>query len=114
MAIERWFPEEFRIQSPELMNECKILQLQTSVKGYVGACMAIQSANFTRKLSKINYETLVMNGSKDISTPSSLGQELTTLLPNAKFKLLEGVGHVPPLQDPKSTIKVLKEFLSEC
>ena len=94
------------------MNECKNLQLKTSVKGYIGACEAIQSADFTRKLSKINYETLVMNGSEDISTPPSLGQELTTLLPNAKFKLLESIGHVPPLQDPKLTIKILKEFLN--
>ena len=23
MAIERWFPEEFRTQSPDLMNECR-------------------------------------------------------------------------------------------
>ena len=113
MAIERWFPEEFRTQSPDLMNECRSQQLKNSVKGYVGACQAIQSADFTDELSKIKCQTLVVNGAKDISTPPSLGEELAGLLPNSNFKALEGIGHIPPLQDPGLTVKILKEFLSE-
>ena len=95
------------------MNECRSQQLKNSVKGYVGACQAIQLADFTDELSKIECETLVINGTKDISTPPSLGKDLAGLLPNSNFKTLEGIGHVPPLQDPDLTVKILKDFLSQ-
>ena len=113
MVIERWFPKEFRVKYPNLMNECRSLQLKNSVKGYVGACQAIQSADFTDELLKIECETLVVNGTKDVSTPPSIGEELAGLLPNSNFITLEGIGHVPPLQDPELTVKILKEFLSK-
>ena len=112
IAIERWFPEEFRIRSTEIINECKALQLNNSIKGYIGACMAIQKANFTNELTKINCETLVINGSKDISTPPALGKELASLISNSSFQILDGIGHVPPLQDPVLTVKILNAFFS--
>ena len=112
MAIERWFPEKFRTEFPELMDECKRMQLKTSVKGYVGACQAIQSANLTDEVFKIENDTLVINGSKDISTPPELGRQLKDLITNGTFRELDGIGHVPPLQDPNLTIKILKEFLN--
>ena len=112
MAIERWFPEKFRTEFPELMDECKRMQLKTSVKGYVGACQAIQSANLTDEVFKIENDTLVINGSKDISTPPELGRQLKDLITNGTFIELDGIGHVPPLQDPNLTIKILKEFLN--
>ena len=111
ITIERWFPKEFQTGSPEIINKCRALQLKNSEKGYIGACQAIQKADFTDKLSKINCETLVLNGSKDISTPPKLGKELANLLPNASFQELTGIGHVPPLQEPNLTMKVIKEFL---
>ena len=112
MAIERWFPEKFRTEFPELMDECKRIQLKTSVKGYVGACQAIQSANLTDEVFKIENDTLVINGSKDISTPPELGRQLKDLITNGTFRELDGIGHVPPLQDPNLTIKILREFLN--
>jgi len=112
MAIERWFPERFRTEFPELMDECKRMQLKTSVKGYVGACQAIQSANLTDEVFKIENDTLVINGSKDISTPPELGRQLKDLITNGTFRELDGIGHVPPLQDPNLTIKILREFLN--
>ncbi len=112
MAIERWFPEKFRTEFPELMDECKRMQLKTSVKGYVGACQAIQSANLTDEVFKIENDTLVINGSKDISTPPELGRQLKDLITNGTFRELDGIGHVPPLQDPNLTIKILREFLN--
>ncbi len=112
MAIERWFPEKFRTEFPELMDECKRMQLKTSVKGYVGACQAIQSANLTDEVFKIENDTLVINGSRDISTPPELGRQLKDLITNGTFRELDGIGHVPPLQDPNLTIKILREFLN--
>ena len=112
MAIERWFPEKFRSEFPELMDECKRIQLKTSVKGYVGACQAIQSANLTDEVFKIENDTLVINGSRDISTPPELGRQLKDLITNGTFRELDGIGHVPPLQDPNLTIKILREFLN--
>ena len=112
MAIERWFPKEFRDASPKIMEECKSLQLKNTVKGYVGACQAIQSEDLTNHLSKITCKVLVLTGTKDISTPPELGKELAALLPYGNFKELNGIGHVPPLQSPDMIINILQEFLN--
>ena len=111
MALERWFPKQFRDNCPEKIKLCRSLQLQTHKDGYIGACKAIQSADFTHDLKKISNETLVLNGSDDISTPPSLGRELSASIKHSKFIELEGIGHVPPIQDPSLTIKILKNFL---
>ena len=111
MALERWFPKEFRDKSGQLMEACKKLQLKTQPKGYVGACQAIQTEDLTSQLQLIKQETLIITGSEDISTPPKLGKELASLIQNASYKELKGIGHVPPLQDPDLTIEILDNFL---
>ena len=111
MALERWFPKEFRDKSGQLMEACKKLQLKTQPKGYVGACQAIQTEDLTSQLQLIKQETLIITGSEDISTPPKLGKELAGLVQNASYKELKGIGHVPPLQDPHLTIEILDNFL---
>ena len=111
MALERWFPKEFRDKSGQLMEACKKLQLKTQPKGYVGACQAIQTEDLTSQLQLIKQETLIITGSEDISTPPKLGKELAGLVQNSSYQELKGIGHVPPLQDPHLTIEILKNFL---
>ena len=111
MALERWFPKEFRDKSGQLMEACKKLQLKTQPKGYVGACQAIQTEDLTSQLQLIKQETLIITGSEDISTSPKLGKELAGLIQNASYKELKGIGHVPPLQDPDLTIEILDNFL---
>ena len=111
MALERWFPKNFRDTASDVIEDCKKLQLKTSMKGYIGACQAIQNEDLTGKLSLINQRTLVVNGSEDISTPPKLGKELANRISGASFKELKGIGHVPPLQDPDLTAKIIQEFI---
>ena len=111
MALERWFPKNFRDTASGVIEDCKKLQLKTSMKGYIGACQAIQNEDLTGKLSLINQRTLVVNGSEDISTPPKLGQELANRISGASFKELKGIGHVPPLQDPDLTAKIIQDFI---
>ena len=111
MALERWFPKNFRDTASDVIEDCKKLQLKTSMKGYIGACQAIQNEDLTGKLSLINQRTLVVNGSEDISTPPKLGQELANRISGASFKELKGIGHVPPLQDSDLTAKIIQDFI---
>ena len=111
MALERWFPKEFRDKSGQLMEACKKLQLKTQPKGYVGACQAIQTEDLTSQLQLIKQETLIITGSEDISTPPKLGKELAGLVQNSSYQELKGIGHVPPIQDPHLTIEILDNFL---
>ena len=111
MALERWFPRNFRNTASDVIEDCKKLQLKTSIKGYIGACKAIQNEDLFDQLSLITQKTLVINGSEDISTPPKLGKELANRISGASFKELKGIGHVPPLQDPDLTAKIIQDFI---
>ena len=45
-------------------------------------------------LSRISVPTSVMHGSADVIVPPELGRQVAREIPDAKFLLIEGAGHV--------------------
>ena len=60
----------------------------------------------------IHVPTLVLWGDKDSVTPLPDGEHLAKLIPNAKFEVMPGVGHLPPVENTAGFNKVLLEFLA--
>ena len=46
-----------------------------------------------------------------IGLTKSLGKELANSISGASFMELRGIGHVPPLQDPDLTAKIIQDFI---
>ncbi|MCE4981022.1 alpha/beta hydrolase [Mammaliicoccus sciuri] len=63
-------------------------------------------------LPDIETRTLVMSGQYDGKILYSEGKRISELLPNAEFKLFEGSGELPFIEEKEKFIKVLEEFLS--
>ena len=61
----------------------------------------------------IKIPTLCLTGDEDLSTPPELVEELAAMIEGAKFKLIEGAGHLPCIEKPEIVAKHLNEFARE-
>ena len=68
---------------------------------------------FDRKdrLEKIAVPTLLVAGSDDRIAPSAVMESMARRIPHAEFVLLEGCGHLGPMDQPQAFNSALEKFL---
>lgn len=64
------------------------------------------------RLGEVRCPALVLCGSEDRLTPSKYVRALAEGLPNARFQLLPGAGHMLPMEAPEAVAKALLPFLT--
>jgi pimeloyl-ACP methyl ester carboxylesterase len=65
------------------------------------ACLvAMSRMDYRRGLSKIGVPTVVLVGAKDRLTAPARARVLAAAIPNARLEVLEGIGHMLPLEVP--------------
>jgi pimeloyl-ACP methyl ester carboxylesterase len=62
-------------------------------------------------LPSIAAPTLVVWGNEDATVPHSLARELADGIPGAQFRVIEGTGHGPHLEQPEAFNAMVLEFL---
>jgi pimeloyl-ACP methyl ester carboxylesterase len=62
------------------------------------------------RLSEISVPALVVVGEQDGMTPPHLGRELCDGLPHASLRVIEGAGHMVPIERPEEYNNVVREF----
>lgn len=76
----------------------------------------LRTADSGLSSSRENYEKLTMPvaiiwGREDTTTPLSQGEMLQSFIPDSKLTVINGVGHMPHLEDPMTFNQVLIEAL---
>jgi pimeloyl-ACP methyl ester carboxylesterase len=67
----------------------------------------------SEKLQSIQTPTILIWGAKDTWIPLETGRRMHNLLPNATLFIIKNSGHVPMEENPKESLLILKEFLSQ-
>lgn len=62
---------------------------------------------------KLKMPALVIHGTKDMLVPIESSQEWAKIIPNAKLKVLEGVGHVPWWEFEEIVFPMVSNFLKQ-
>lgn len=62
-------------------------------------------------LAQISVPTLVVAGSDDRVAPPAVMEKMAKRIPHAEYVLLEGCGHLGPMDQPKAFNAALEEFL---
>jgi len=70
---------------------------------------------FDRKndLKKIDVPTLVVSGSEDRTAPPKVMERMAKEIPGARYALLEGCGHLGPMDQPEAFNDAVLRFLKE-
>lgn len=61
-------------------------------------------------MRKCKVPTLVMCGAENLALPVKRHEFLATLIPYAKLEVIEGAGHLAPLEQPEAVINALRAW----
>lgn len=107
--LERWFTPGFRATDPEFALWRNMLT-RTTVAGYTGCCAAIAGADLTESTRALSLPVMAMAGDQDGSTPPDLVRATADLC-GAPFHLIADAGHIPCVEQPQATARLLADFL---
>lgn len=107
--LERWFTRDFLSSNPQLPLWRNML-LRTTIDGYAGCCAAIAGADLTGTTRSLRLPVTAMAGDQDGSTPPDLVRA-TAELCGAPFHLIAAAGHIPCVEQPEETARLISDFL---
>ncbi len=110
VAMLRLFPADVQARLPEIMAERRTRFLATDLDVFTGACGQLADFDLRDRAASLTLPALLMAGDGDQATPAGLAEQLADLMPNARFKMLEGCAHVPQLQDPDRIAAEIRAF----
>lgn len=112
-VLARWYPPAFRQTRPTAYQDFREMLLGTSADGYVATCEALRDEDLRPLLGELDLPVLVLGGSEDGSTPPDMVRAFAASLPDARFELIEGAGHLPSTDAPEAVAEQLAGFLDE-
>jgi pimeloyl-ACP methyl ester carboxylesterase len=81
-------------------------------RAVVGQMRAALGNDTREQAAHVPHNTLVITGNADRLIPMKSSEWLARTLPNARLRVLDGVGHEIPAQAPAATTEAITEFLS--
>jgi 3-oxoadipate enol-lactonase/4-carboxymuconolactone decarboxylase len=112
-ALQRFFDPDFALTHPDVVATTRTALLAMSAEGYAGCAAAIRDMQLIDRLATITAPTLVISGSKDVSTPfEGHGVRIAAAIPGARTVSLD-TAHLASLEAPVSFAGVVRAFLSE-
>ena len=119
--IDRWhyaLPATF---SPAFLDKHEDLALELELKGFRFTTeetlkwhgLAVSKFEAFDRLPSISAQCLVIHGTADPIVPIENGRILAQQIPNALFTELEGVGHLPAVEQPLETAERIRRFVLE-
>ena len=96
---------------PGMVGLLRDLFLRNEPQHYAKACRALADAERIPR-DEIGQPTLIIAGSHDRSTPIAMAEELKGSIPVSRVKVIPGVGHWMPLEDPDAVASAMLEFLT--
>ena len=111
IAARRIFSAAYLAAHPEAVDERRAVLKRFNAEAFVAACRILEGIDLKGVLSSITNPTLVMVGECDAATPVELARELAQGINGARFVILPGCGHCPPLEQPEAFLAALGPFL---
>lgn len=111
--MERWFtPSYRRADNADYAGYVNMLVRQPA-EGYAGTCAALRDADLTESTRALKLPTLLLVGDQDGSTPPELVRSTAELISGSRFEVVKDAGHLPCIEQPAATARLIRDFLIE-
>jgi 3-oxoadipate enol-lactonase len=114
-ALLPWLVSHRFFESPTKVDWLRGLLRQNPqpqrIDGFFRQIEAIERHDVLDRLHEVGCPVMVAVGEDDRLIPPRYARELAAALPQARLELLPGVGHAPPIEDPRGFNRLLAEFL---
>jgi 3-oxoadipate enol-lactonase len=112
IAARRIFHDAYLAAHPEAVAERRAVLARFDANAFIAACRALEQVDLRPLLASIVHPTLVMVGELDAATPVDLARALADGIKGARFLMLSGCGHCPPLEQPEAFLAAVNSFLT--
>ncbi|PVE22864.1 3-oxoadipate enol-lactonase [Microvirga sp. KLBC 81] len=112
-VLQRWFTSDFRERREDEVAGWRNMLVRMPAHGYAGTCAAIRDADLTPDARRIEVPTLCVAGDQDGSTPADVVRNTASLIPGARFALVDGCGHIPCVEKPDVLTRLIQQHLQE-
>lgn len=103
---------ETRSARPDVEADVRAMIRRTPVTGIVGALRAMRDrVDSTPLLADLRLPVLVIAGESDGITPPETGRAMVEKIKGARFATVAGAAHLPPLEQPFVTTRLVADFL---
>src|SRR6266487_105494 len=104
-------PAAFRID-PSTLSPDRIAAMAANFQalGAYGRELGMRDPKLRRRLGRVTIPALVVWGESDGVVDPDYGRAYAQSLPNARFKLIPGAGHVPQIEQPGRLLTLVWEF----
>lgn len=107
--MDRWFAPGFRTTPEALAWETLLMRGDDA--GYLATCRVLAAADLRDTSPAIACPVLMLGGSADGSTPEALVRDTAAAIPGARVEIIAGSGHIPAIDNPAETARLLDAFL---
>jgi 3-oxoadipate enol-lactonase len=110
-VMQRWFTPAYRRPENADFEGYVAMLTRTSVDGYAGTCAALRDADLTESTRALKLPTLCLVGDQDGSTPPDLVRSMADLIAGSRYEVIAGAGHIPNVEQPDVTARLIGDFL---
>ncbi len=92
----------------------ELIEMSVTVGGktYIRQNRAVSARADQRPiLGRIAIPTTIVVGAQDRMTPLKLSQEICELIPGSTLQILDGCGHLPPIERPEAMARILLDLI---
>ena len=110
VVMQRWFSPSFRQNEKAALSVYANMLSRQPVSGYSGTCAALRDTDNTELVKALQCPVMLIVGSNDGSTPPDLVRSTHDLIPGSTFVVLDGPGHIPCVEAPEETARLVRDF----
>jgi 3-oxoadipate enol-lactonase len=111
--VSRWVTPGFAAREPAVVRDLRSRLVRTPVEGYIATCATLRDTDLRAEANRLRAPALVLGGEHDQAVPAALARELADTLPAARWQLVTGCAHLPPIERPAVVSAALARFLAE-
>ena len=113
-SAELIFSPAFRAQHPEFIDSFIAKRAAFPLEPLMAAMQAGEGFNVCDELSAYKNPCLVAAGSEDALTKPDSVRLVSDSIPGSRFILVEGAGHMIPVEQPATFYALIDNFIDDC
>lgn len=110
-SLERWFNDDFRDRSPDVVASAGAMIAGTSDEGYIGCAEALSGLDYLRRLPTMTVPTLYVVGKQDMGAPADVMAAMAEATPGGLFAEIDPAAHIANWENPTQFNAAIAPFL---
>jgi 3-oxoadipate enol-lactonase len=110
-SMPYWFSERTKSRRPDVIDRTAKTLLRADPEVHTAMWRMVAIFDLAEKIHQITCPVLILVGDEDVSTPIASSEFIASLIAGSEMHVIEGGGHMLPLEAPSAVNEHLIRFL---